>query len=99
MLVGYQAFMGAKPSEVLPLWREMIPACVKYQPSPGIAMPYDPSLIEEPGTLLLLRQKILEIHTGFTLAELAQKLQENTIARQALNSQTTSTSASSSEQS
>jgi hypothetical protein len=99
VLVGYQAFMGAKPSEVLPLWREMIPACVKYQPSPGIAMPYDPSLIEEPGTLLLLRQKILEIHTGFTLAELAQKLQENTIARQALNSQTTSTSASSSEQS
>jgi hypothetical protein len=34
-LVGYQAFMGAREEAVLPLWREMLPACVEYAPSRG----------------------------------------------------------------
>lgn len=98
VLVGYQAFMGAKASELLPLWREMLPACVKHRPSPGIVMPFDPAQIEEPGTLLHLRQQILELHTGFTLAEFALRFRDATLARQMLNSQTTSTSQELSEQ-
>jgi hypothetical protein len=90
-IVGYQAFMGAKPSEVLPLWREMLPATVQYQPSPGIKLPYDPSLFEEPSTLLELRKNVLELHTGFTLAELAQKFRAATLAKQTNSSQTTPT--------
>lgn len=87
VLIGYQAFMGAKPDEVLPLWREILPACVKYKaPSQSIdgadiVMPWSPGLIEEVSTLLLLRQRILEMHTGFTLAEIAQKLREATLAK------------------
>lgn len=92
VLVFYQAFMGANEAAVLPLWREMIPSCVKYKPSPEIRMPYDPSLFEEVSTLMLLRQQIMELHTGFTLAELARQFKEAAIARQQLNSQTTSTS-------
>jgi len=98
VLVGYQAFMGARPSEVLPLWREMMPACVKYKaPSDTptgaeILMPWSPSLVEEVSTLLTLRKAIMELHTGFTLAELAQRFKAATLARQNTNSQATSTS-------
>lgn len=98
VLVGYQAFMGAKPSEVLPLWREMLPACVTYKPSHDIVLPYNDTLIEEVSTRLLLRQRILELHTGFTLAELAQQFREATLARQQQDSQNTSTSRAPSEQ-
>lgn len=103
-LIGYQAFMGAKEEAVLPLWREMLPACVQLKPPIGenaagatILMPWHPSIVEEVSTLQLLRQQILELHTGFTLAELAQKLTQATSARQ--NLQATSTSPKSSEQS
>jgi hypothetical protein len=92
VLIGYQAFMGAKPSEVLPLWREMLPACVEYAPSPGIKMPFASQLVEEVSTLLTLRKAILELHTGFTLAEIARRFREATLARQLQNSQATSTS-------
>lgn len=80
-IIGYQAFMGARQEEVMPLWREMIPACVQYKPPTenaggAIAMPWNPVLVEEVSTLLFLREQILELHTGFTLAELAQKLRQ-----------------------
>lgn len=71
VLVGYQAFMGAREEAVLPLWREMLPACVAIQHSENVTEPFRPGLVEEVSTLLLLRQTVLEIHTGFTLAELA----------------------------
>lgn len=97
-IVGYQAFMGAKQSEVLPLWREMLPACVQYKApakdmqGADILMPWAPGYIEEVSTLLTLRQQLLELHTGFTLAELALKLQQATLALPNTSSSTTSTS-------
>lgn len=93
-LIGYQAFMGAKPSEVLPLWREMLPACVQYEPSHGIKLPYNDTLIEEVSTRLTLRKAIMELHTSFTAAELAQRLKAATSALS--DSQSTSTSPGSS---
>jgi hypothetical protein len=90
-IVGYQAFMGAKWEAVSPLWKEMLPQSVQYEPSPGTRMPWNEILVEEVSTLLKLRQTILELHTGFTLAELAQRL---TAATSALGSSSPSTSTS-----
>ncbi len=97
-IVGYQAFMGARQEEILPLWREMLPACVQYLPPAGenaagvtITIPWNPQLVEEVSTLAILRQNILELHVGFTLAEFVQKLRLTTSAMN-LNSPTTSTS-------
>lgn len=98
VIVGYQAFMGAKQEELLPLWREMLPKTVKSNPSPGVLLPYDPSLFEEVSTLLHLRQQVMELHTGFTFAELAQRFQTLGSAVSTANSQTTQTSPNSSEQ-
>lgn len=72
-LIGYQAFMGAREEAVLPLWREMLPACVTLKQSENIRQPFDRSLVEEVSTLLSLRKAILELHTGFTIAELASR--------------------------
>jgi hypothetical protein len=96
-LLGYSAFMGASEAAVLPLWREMLPTCVQYKAplesasGADILMPWSPSLVEEVSTLLLLRKQIVELHTGFTLAELAQKLRQASSARQSMNSPATST--------
>lgn len=87
-LISYQAFMGAREDAVMPLWREMLPACVTQSVSAGVTLPWSPILVEEPSTLLQLRQQILELHTGFTLAELAQRLKAATLALQS-NSQNT----------
>lgn len=70
VLVGYQAFMGAREEAVLPLWREMLPACVTFKHSNELTEPFRPGLVEEVSTLLVLRQAVMELHTGFTLAEL-----------------------------
>lgn len=91
VLVGYQAFMGAKWEAVSPLWKEMLPQCVQFEPSPGVRMPWNEILVEEVSTLLKLRQSIMELHTGFTLAELAQRLTTATSAL-GLSSPNTSTS-------
>ncbi len=95
-LVSYQAFMGAREDAVLPLWREMLPMCVKQYVSAEVVHPWHPTLVEEVSTLMKLRQQIMELHTGFTLAEIAQKLKAATLALQS-NSQTTSTSPAPSE--
>lgn len=79
VLVGYQAFMGAREDAVIPLWREMLPKCVQLKHSDGgasgqqVVQPWHSSLVEEVSTLLLLRQTVMELHTGFTMAELASR--------------------------
>lgn len=98
VLVGFQAFMGAREDAVLPLWREMLPACVQYNPSENVLHPYREADIEEVATRLELRKQIVELHTGFTLAEFVLKFQMATLARQQQGSQNTSTSPGSSEQ-
>lgn len=89
VLVGYQAFMGAREDAVLPLWREMLPRCVTMKQSEGISMPWSTNLVEEVSTLTILRQAILELHTGFTLAELVKRVGEATSALQNTSSTTT----------
>lgn len=72
-LVGYQAFMGAREEAVLPLWREMLSACVTVRHSELVTEPFARHHVEEVSTLLALRQAIMELHTGFTMAELVSK--------------------------
>jgi len=88
-LVGYQAFMGAKEESILPLWREMLPACVSIKHSEIITQPFERSQVEEVSTLLELRQAIVELHTGFTLAELTSKLAAVSSAMQRASSSVT----------
>lgn len=77
VLVGYQALMGAREDAVLPLWREMLPACVKLRHAQtkdhATEEPFHRFMVEEVSTLLALRQAVMEIHTGFTLAELTSR--------------------------
>lgn len=72
-LVGYQVFMGAKEEAILPLWREMLPACVSIRHSDTVTEAFARHHVEEVSTLLELRKAVLELHTGFTIAELASK--------------------------
>lgn len=95
-LLGYQVFMGARFEAVEPLMDEML-ACVKYHPEGSESVTDIPrGLILEVSTIHLLRREWLELHTGFTLAELALKLKEaisaKVAAAEALRSQNTSIS-------
>ena len=92
-LVGYQVFMGAAPEAILPLWREMLPACVQLRGVDSaqgsvVTLPWSPTIVEEVSTLMTLRKEILELHTGFTLAEAAQRLKEAASAIQSNSSPT-----------
>lgn len=89
VLVGYQAFMGAREDAVLPLWREMLPACVSLQHSAEVREPFGRHQVEEVSTLLLLRKTVLELHTGFTVAELALRFATLNSALQQQNLSTT----------
>lgn len=82
-LLSYQIFLGASPAAIQPLKDEMMKRCVSYAPSDEISAGWDPSVIEEVSTLKLLREEILELHTGFTLAALAQSLREMVAAKKA----------------
>lgn len=72
-LVGYQAFRTARFEDVEPLLDEMM-LFVKAQPSQGIVRPLVENDIEEVLTRVRLRKEMIELHVGFTLAEVASKL-------------------------
>lgn len=80
--MSYQAFMGSSPAAVIPLKDEMMQRCVHWAPTNEIRTGWEPSLIEEVSTLRRLREEWLVLHTGFTLAALAQKLKELVAAKQ-----------------
>lgn len=98
-ILGYQVFLGAKPEAIAPLRDEMM-RCVWYTPSPEAQpMPWSPSLVFDVSTLRTLREKWMELHTGFTLAAVALKLSEAVAAKRAMQSSlNTETSQESSEQ-
>lgn len=79
-LLAYQTFMGADFKEVEPLMDQML-ECVQMVPSEGVVMPLYIGSIEEVTTLTMLRREILELHSGFTFAELASKLKAAASAR------------------
>jgi hypothetical protein len=72
-LITFQAFRYAHFSDVKPLMDEMM-ACVKVAPTPGnysVTRALVESDIEEVKTRIDLKREVLELHTGFTMAELA----------------------------
>lgn len=75
-MVGFQAFRNASFADVEPLMDEMM-TCIKIAPSPenrSIVRGLVENDIEEVKTRFDLRQHILELHAGFTLAELASMM-------------------------
>ena len=82
-ILGYQVFTGASPAAIQPLKDEMMERCVHFAPDGDIRMGWSPELVEEVSTLRALREKWLELHTGFTIAGLAQALKEAISAKMA----------------
>ena len=97
--MSMKAFGGIDPETLIPLMDEML-SCVKCVPDPRhpeqSARPLVEEDIEEVTTLLKLRDKLLELHLGFSLAE---KLSTFSASAAAVldPSKTTSTSLPSSE--
>lgn len=101
LILGYQTFLNANPEAVRPLKDEMMMCVSEVKPGTvsEIQRGWDPSLVEEISTLKLLREKWLQLHTGFTFAELASKLSLTISAKkEAKDSLGTETSPGSSEQ-
>lgn len=68
-MLGFQALSGVKYEELKPLLAEMF-SCVRIQPDPnnsGIVRDLIEEDIEDVGTRLTLRQKVFELHTGFSI--------------------------------
>jgi hypothetical protein len=73
-LVGFQALAGGDIKAVDDLMDEML-TCIKIVESPTVARPLGgDGDIEEVSTLYLLRKELIELHMGFTFAELASIL-------------------------
>lgn len=68
--IGLRALAGVEFADAEPLMDEMM-GCVAFVPDanrPDVVRPLVESDIEEVATLLKLREAILEIHTGFSIA-------------------------------
>jgi hypothetical protein len=71
-LLGLRAFLSMPFQDAVPLFAEMM-TCVAFIPDPSRPMvfrspPWDDD-IEEVATRLLLRSEVIELHTGFSIAE------------------------------
>lgn len=62
-----KALGGVRSSEAEALFDEML-GCVKFKDSNGVTRGLIEEDIEEIGTVYLLRDAVLEIHTGFSIA-------------------------------
>jgi hypothetical protein len=73
-LIGFQALAGGDIKAVDALMDEMLP-CIKIIESPTVARPLGgDGDIWEVSTLYQLRKELIELHMGFTFAELASIL-------------------------
>lgn len=89
-LITFQAFRYANFSDVKPLMDEMM-ACVRIAPTSGnhaVTRTLVESDIEEVKTRLDLKKEVLELHTGFTMAELASMAANSVKAQQPSSVQT-----------
>lgn len=78
-MVSFQAFRYASFVEIEPLMDEMM-GCIQALPDPGNALKSRPLIdtdTEEIETRWELRREILELHAGFTIAELASMLADS----------------------
>lgn len=74
-VLGFTALSGVKFEEIEPLMNEMF-ACIKIKPDPSngnIIRDLIEQDIEEVSTRLTLRQRVFELHTGFSLADVQSK--------------------------
>lgn len=100
--MGVRAILGMPWQLVEPLLDEMW-ACVAFIPNPGqpgtvVTGHMLDTQIEEFGTRLLLRQEVLDLHLGFSLAELTSTFRSAMTAMVADDSSSTPTSRPSSAQ-
>jgi hypothetical protein len=73
-LIGFQALAGGDINAVDALMDQMLP-CIKIIESPTVARPLGgDGDIWEVSTLYQLRKELIELHLGFTFAELASTL-------------------------
>lgn len=90
-LVGFQALAGGDVKAVDDLMDEML-ICIQIITGPNVVRPLGgDGDIEEPQTIIRLRKELLELHMGFTFAELASMLAATVSASQT-DLSTTSTS-------
>ncbi len=96
--VGIHMLMRAPWGEVEPLLDEM-KTCIEFKPDNAkpVFRPLVDSDIDEPVTILWLRDEVMHLHTGFSPA--AMLLSLGVAARERLNTQNTSMSQGLSEQS
>jgi len=96
-VIGLKMFLSCDFPTVQELMKEMMD-CVQYRPEPEkpFTRPLASGDIDEVATRLFLREEVIRLHTGFTLAEVLLRL---TSAFPVLSSLGTSTSPGSSEQS
>ena len=74
--MGLQAMMDIDTEIVIRLLNELL-ECVKYQPDPkqeAVRRPLIRDDIEEVRTRLFLKAEVFQLHTGFTFAEIKEKL-------------------------
>lgn len=103
-LVGVKAVLSAPHEIMIPLMDEMFDVCISYQPDKtqpkvlvGAGLPEIPTSrklidddIEELGTILFLREEVINLHTGFSVAAYLQSIRE--VAEAAVEASNTPTS-------
>lgn len=95
--IGLQGLAGLSYFDAKPLLDEML-TCVQFMPDPGkpmVMLPHPQMLtqIEEVGTILVLREAVIELHTGFSVAAALSRMQDAMTAQAvAQNSTDTPTS-------
>lgn len=97
-LAGFQALAGGDVDQVDVLMDQMLPQIQIIEPKVTRALTPDGGDIEEITTIILLRKELLELHMGFTFADLILILKSSAMPLQE-DSPNTSTSETSSEQS
>jgi hypothetical protein len=95
-LAGFQALAGGDIDQVDALMDQMLPLIHIVEPKVTRPLTPDGGDIEEVTTIIQLRKDLLELHMGFTLAELVQILKSSATPLQE-DSQNTSMSETSSE--
>lgn len=91
-VVGIRALMSVAFEEAEPLLDEMRD-CIQIQPDPRNASVVRPVMwddeIEEVGTILLLRDEVMQLHLGFSIRETLSKLAASrTVQPESGNTQT-----------
>lgn len=78
---GFRSLMHVSWHDAKPLLDEMM-ECVSFVPDPAnknVQRGVDPEDIDEVSTLLKLRTEVIELHTGFSIADFLSKLGKSAV--------------------